>query len=394
MNTATPDDTVSLKFTEVTKGFPFVDDDALRAALGRALDGGDATQQLFDQLNATGTFWAAIADKSLSFAPGVSPEGTPVVMASSGNVQMRIIATYSGVTGLGEPFGTLAVELANGATRIQQIMVYHIWLTALPAGPAGQPLFDGLLRGIYAAFSLMIQTLAATLAQAASVRDPRINPADTVVAVLAAMSSKSVSLQGTLAEWGLSKLIVDFDDIAFSVFVTAPLIAIPMLFGYLAHAMYTSVMVVNRTDLDFTLSVEKQVWGEASVDWPITRLAARSDSPIPVGSAAKLAQMAVAQYINTNTMGSIGLVLATSRDGGASAAEVIAVPWAGVNTIWTGRPGATPDETYDDHAVTNDRLAYSADFDGFTVKMAISRLTGATGGAYWYGVLIAIVPRA
>jgi hypothetical protein len=387
------DDTLPIAYKPITVGFPIIQTDQLNATLDAALKGGAPTTAFFEQLNKTAAFWSDIAEGTLSFVDGVDPSGTPVVMASSGDIDMRIIATWSGATDITVPFGTMVVQLANTHTFVQQAMAFQILLTQPPPqGPVGEALFDALRPTLYSSFADLIRTMAAQLAIMSATKDPSIDPQTFIVTLLSAASQKAISGLGALAAWGLSKIIIDFNELAFSLGAVAPLMAVPLVFEYLAHAMYLSVLVINNSTLDFKLSLADQPHGQASVTWASAALPGlrRTDFPIGPDGPAVLLQNALSQYINTNTWSSIGIVLATDAEGGDQTAEVVSVPWAGDNTIWAGAPSSSPGQTWDDHNSPNGQLAYATTRGNYTVRMATNKLEGETDGQYWYAALIEI----
>ncbi|NTZ83348.1 hypothetical protein FCJ61_10150 [Burkholderia metallica] len=393
MHVRSDTDTLHVSYAPITTGFPIVETDTLGATLDAALEGGETTQAFFEQLNETAAFWADIADGTLSFVNGNDPHGVPVLIASSGNVDMRLIAEWSGATDISTPFGTMVVELGNRETDIQQVMAFTIRLDEAPAqGAVGDALFASLRPFLYSSFADVLKSMAAQLAVMADTEDPSIDPETFIVTVLSAASQKAISLLGSLAAWGLGKLFVDFDALAFNLSVVAPLMAVPLVLSYLAHPMYLSVLVINNSRLDFTLSCAAQPHGQASVNWPAATLPAIShvDFPLGEGDNPALLQTGLSQYINTNTASSIGIVLETDEQGGARSAEVVSVPWSGENAIWAGTPSASPGQTWRDHNASNGSLSYVARFADYTVRMATNKLQGETNGVYWYAVLIVI----
>lgn len=393
MNMRSATDTLHVSYAPITTGFPIVVTDTLAATLDAALEGGKTTEAFFEQLNETAAFWADIADGTLSFVNGTDPHGVPVVIASSGNVDMRLIAVWSGATDISTPFGTMVVELGNRQTGIQQAMAFYICLDEAPAqGVVGDALFAALRPFLYSSFADVLRSMAAQLAVMADTENPSIDPQTFIVTVLSAASQKAISVAGSLTAWGLGKLFVGFDALAFNLSVVAPLMAVPLVLSCLAHPMYLSVLVINNSRLDFTLSLAAQPHGQSSVNWPAATLPAIShvDFPLGRGDQPALLQTGLSQYINTSTASSIGIVLETNAQGGARAAEVVSVPWSGQNTIWAGAPSASPNQTWSDHHASNGRLSYVAQFAGYTVCMATNKLQGETKGVYWYAVLIVI----
>ncbi|VWB06705.1 hypothetical protein [Burkholderia lata] len=393
MNIRSGADSLHVRYVPRTTGFPIVQTDALAATLDAALEGGETTEAFFEQLNETAAFWADIADGTLSFVNGTDPHGVPVVIASSGNVDMRMIAVGSGATAISTPIGTMVVELGNRQTDIRQAMAFDILLDEAPAqGAVGDALFAALRPFLYSSFAEVLKSMAAQLAVMADTENPSIDPQTFIVTVLSAASQKAIGVLGSLAAWGLRNLFVDFDALAFNLSVVAPLMAVPLVLSYLAHPMYLSVLVINNSRLDFTLSLAAQVHGQSSVNWPAATLPAisRADFPLGDGDQPALLQTGLSQYTNTNTFSSIGIVLATDAQGGDRSAEVVSVPWSGQNTIWAGTPSASPDRTWSDHDAPNGQLGYVAQFAGYTVRMATNTLQGETRGVYWYAVLIVI----
>jgi hypothetical protein len=164
----------------------------------------------------------------------------------------------------------------------------------------------------------------------------------------------------------------------------APLMALPMIFEQLGHAMTHALIVQNVTDTDFTWT-QTIVHGTSAMQPGVTQLPAlkhekgTGDQPdVTLSSSASF------QVINTTDYGSVGYVLQlTPAGGGPAATLVISVPWAGQNTIWAG--SATNAETaYTQHSQPDGNLSVKASFGPYAVTLSLNKLTGKTYDSYYY----------
>ena len=387
-------DTLQVRYVPITNGFPILETKQLSTTLNAALQGGEPTKDFFSQLNQTAIFWQDIAAGTLSFVDGHDSAGQPIVMASSGNINMRILAEWSGRPFTPDtPIGTIFVELGNTETKVQQLLAASIMLDSQPpAGTIDEPFFNSLRPTLYAGFADLLKGIAGQLASMASTEDPSIDPQTAIVSIITTASQKTISALGSLASWGLKKVLADFNEMAFSLGVVAPLMAVPLVFEYLSHPMFLSVMVINKSNRTIDLTPLDQIHGKASVNWPASSLPVPAEVP---GNASgtltgTLLQTALSQYINSNTYGAIGLVLSSTGTAESPIRDVISVPWSGDNTIWAGASNEDAATIWDSHSGSPHQLTYHTDAQNLQIDVAISALNGTTDDRYWYGVLIVI----
>ena len=77
--------------------------------------------------------------------------------------------------------------------------------------------------------------------------------------------------------------------------------------------------------------------------------------------------------------------------GGPAIAMVFYVPWAGHNIVWTVPPTGNAEQMWDDHMqVPDDRLSVSATVGAIKSTIAITKLSGETDDAYFYGIVITL----
>jgi hypothetical protein len=100
-------------------------------------------------------------------------------------------------------------------------------------------------------------------------------------------------------------------------------------------------------------------------------------------------------FINSSNLGSIGYTLTlTPSDGGQVASLVVAIPWAGDNTIWVGQGESDPERTYHAHSGVNGQVSQVATFGNYKVTLTINKLSGKTEDSYFYASMVVLEPVA
>jgi hypothetical protein len=81
----------------------------------------------------------------------------------------------------------------------------------------------------------------------------------------------------------------------------------------------------------------------------------------------------------------------TPSDGGPAVATGFYVPWAGHNIIWTGASTGNAEQMWDDHLqVPDDKLSVISTVGAVRSTISITKLSGETDDAYFYGVVITL----
>lgn len=387
---ATPNGSNSITFSTdpTTGGFPAVVDAAFTAAVAQSKQGGDATATYFDQLNQTSDFWGDLATGKITFAPGVDPQGNPVYMASNGNVEIRLAASF--VDGGGQP-GDQAGQ-ASVTTRATTSGVSN-W-TALAVRIATMPpylklthdLFDNLLVPVYRNTSRMLTNLAGTIQRATQVENPAIDALEAATGVVDEASAIVDDVAAEVGAEGLEYMTIEWGAVALDMAGMAPLMALPMIFEALGHEMSHSLIVQNLTGRDFTWSLDVP-HGRTSLQPGQDALpGVRTDGSVQLSSSVSL------QHVNSTDYSSIGVALRLSPvDGGSAATLVVDIPWAGQNTIWVGS-APDLDTAWQQHSGHPGGLSVNASFGDYQVTLSLNKSSGKTDDAYWYCSTAVIEP--
>lgn len=411
-----PTQTVSIKLTPVTKGFPHIHDDHFAAAIATAKQGGDPTQNWFDAQNQTSDFWGWMAGHTAPddnpFAPGVDPNGNPIQMASNGNIDMRNGAFYrdpgpalalaTGAAGDDPPIvGVGTIQTHNTTSNLSRDISFGLGLLGIPPSIVlTKALFGDLLKPVYANFKTWITKMSSQFKEASQVESPEIDPEEESEEPVDDASSEVGDVGGELGEEGAEYLAIDWGDVLLESAGLGALAAIPLLVSFLGHKMVNSVEIHNLTDIDFKWSVLAQVHGKASIipKNDDTKLIPKMDYNVDSWgdrTTVKVAYSADFQFINSSDLSSIGYVLELAPvSGGTSAKAVVSIPWAGDNTIWVGQSNDDPNTIYENHSIPDQRLSVVATFDTYQVTWSITKIRGETDGAYFYGVLGVIEPHS
>jgi hypothetical protein len=407
--------TIQIQMTPLTQGgYPNVVDENFQNAVNQGKQGGANTMNFFNATNATSDFWGWMASHDGSntnpFVPGTDPQGNPIVMASNGNVSMRMGAFYNDnpptslaagddpppATGIG------TIQTGNTTTLASRDLSFTLTLLGIPAGLVlTKALFSDLIGPIYANMKTFVTKMAKQFQEASEVEDPAIDAEAESEEPMTESSEEIEDIGGELAEEGAEYLAVDWSTVGLEAAGLGAIAAIPMIVSFLGHKMINSLAIINQTNLDFVWNVSHQDSGKSSVlpsannDTVSTTIPQMQVIKDMWGdsSDAPVAYEADFQFINSSDYGSIGYVMSlTPSDGGTPAQLVVAIPWAGENTIWVGSSNEDPATIYNTYSPANGQLTYSATFDNYQVAVSINALQGETNGQYFYGVLVVIEP--
>jgi hypothetical protein len=413
-----PNNTLSLQMTPLTNGgYPNVANSSFTNAITSAKKGGSNTFNFFNATNETSDFWGWMASHDGSetnpFVPGTDNEGNPIMMASNGNISMRMGAFYHDglstalvagaaddapppVTGIG------TIQTGNTTNSTSRNLSFALTIAGIPAGLViTKALFGDLLAPIYANMKTFVTKMAKKFQSETEVEGPTIDAAEESVEPLEETSSEIEEVGGDLAEEGVAYLAVDWSSALLEAAGLGAIVAIPLIVSALGHQMTNSLSVINQTTLDFEWGISHQASGELSVV-PSSNDSTQSTT-IPQmevivdmwgdTSSDPVAYEADFQFINSSDYGSIGYVMSfTPSDGGTPAQMVVSIPWAGENSVWVGESSQNPSDTYNTYSDANGLETVTYNFDNFAVTVSITALQGETNGQYFYGVLAVIEP--
>lgn len=404
--------TASVTMIPVTKGgFPSIVNDAHDRALAAARVGGDALQAYYDSMNRTAEFWDFMARNSDEgqnpFVPGTDASGDPIMMASSGNVDMRMGVFYRGDTlaavtsGGDDPpiVGIATVQTGNTTDLTSRTVSFGLSVGGLPPGMVlSKALFKDLLQPLYRNMKTWLTKNARNIQRDAS--DGEVDTEASADDAATTASDETVDVAGDLANQGVEAAIVDWSAALWEGAGLGALAALPLIISFMGHKMVTSVSIVNKTDFDFTWDVAYQAHGKTSVtpcsdDGKIISRMSYYTDIWGDRTSVKAAYEGNLQFINTDDLGSIGDVITlTPTSGAASVASlVVHVPWGDPNIIWVGEGEGSAESTYAKYTQVNGPLTMTAHFDAYSVTLAITKLDGETNGQYFYGVLAIIEPK-
>lgn len=417
MSTPTPENTISLVPAPITTGSvpPGIVDANFAAAIQKAKAGGAETQRYFDAGNQTAEFWNWLTDVvnrgENPWADGVDPDGNPILMASSGNLDVRMGAFYrepaDGSEGYAAPapgedpptVGLATIQMHNTTTATSTNLSFGLTLVGiLPTAFLTKALFRDLLKPLYSNMKTLVNKLAVQFRTSAEVPVPVIDPEAVAEEPIAETDEVVEEIGGELAAEGVEYLALDWAAVSFEVAGIGILVAIPIVVGYLGHNMISNVTVQNMTDTDFTWSLTQQ-HGDPSVlpDPDEKNIIPKMDYNVDSWgdtTTVKVSYEANMQFINSSDYGAIGWELGlTPADGSPSLTALTYVPWAGENIIWTGPSNGSADDMWKQHtASSNGQLSVTGSAGKYQATIAISALRGETDGAYTYGTIVVIEP--
>ncbi|MFP2904152.1 hypothetical protein ACLESD_03575 [Pyxidicoccus sp. 3LFB2] len=415
-----PSNTVKISLTPLTPGGstpPNIHDDNFVAAINSAKAGGSATQSYFDSTNQTADYWTWLTNtvnaQEDPWAPGTDPDGNPIQMSSNGNLDVRMGAFYRDPNGgsttsdaaapaagaAGDTpaptVGIATIQTHNTTTAVSSDISFGLSLAGIPAGIVlSKALFGDLIQPIYANLKTAVNGMAEAFKKAAEVDDPDIDPEEEAEDPLDEASGEAEDVGGELAEEGAKYVAIDWGSVGLEAAGMGALVAIPMIVGFLGHKMVNSLVVHNLTDHDFTWQMTNQFHGQSTVlpDPKTANKIPKMDYNVDSWgdkTTVKVAYQAMYQFTNSTDLGSIGWLLTLTPDDGSTATDIMAdIPWATDNTIAVGEKGSitVPPEQSDG------QLTKTAKVGEFNVTIAITALSGETGGAYFYGVIVTIEP--
>jgi hypothetical protein len=403
--------TVKIALTPLTTGGttpPNICDDNFLSAINSATAGGSATQAYFDATNQTADYWTwltnSLGEKEDPWAPGADPDGNPIEMSSSGNLDVRMGAFYRDppsaeaavAAGDAPPIvGIATIQTHNTTTAVSSDISFGLSLAGIPPGIIiSKALFADLIKPVYSNLKTAVNGLAQKFRQAAEVEDPDIDPQSESEDPLDDASGEVEDVAGQLGEDGAEYLAIDWGSVALEAGGMGAIMAIPLIVGFLGHKMVNSLIVNNLTDHDFTWAMTNQFFGKSTVtpDPKTANKIPKMDYNVDSWgdkTTVKVAYEAQYQFINTTDLGDIGWLITLTPDDGSTATDIMTyVPWAGDNILGVGSTGSISVPPVQPDGL----LAKTATVGNFKTAIAINALHGETDGAYFYGVIVTIEP--
>ncbi|WP_320779242.1 hypothetical protein [Streptomyces sp. CRN 30] len=406
---STPSNTENFTFTPGTPTLGHIVDDGYTQAIQAAQQGGDPTQQWFDCQNQTSDFWGWMADPGADqFAPGQDPDGNQILMAQNYGVQMRQGAFYrgddaaaaGGTAGDSPPqVGLATIDTYNTTNDVSKTITYVMSAAGIvPSAALTKALFGDLIQPTLKNCATFVRKMSQTFQQEAQAETPNVDPLADVQEPMQEAEEEAEEATGEIVEQGVEYLSVSWSSVALECAGLGAVAVLPLIFGAIGHNMLCHVEIHNLTDIDFTWNLDDQVHGKASVlpQDETARQIPKMDYAVDHWgdrSTVQCAYFATFGFINSYDLGDIGVVLSlTPSDGSPEAKLVAAVPYAGDNTIWVGQSDDDPATIYAENSVPNGLLQTACSFDTYSVSWAITKLSGTTGGAYYYGLMGVINP--
>lgn len=397
MNDPTPDTTLALSLQPIEPGgFPAVDDAAFSAAVTASEAGGAGTQAYFDSINQTSDFWADLAAGTVTLAPGVDPRDRPVLMASDGNVDLRVQAVWA-PDPAGQRLGVLTITTREvSGTGISRLLSVGVVVDHNPSSLViDEGVFGDLLPALYESTGDALVGLAVAFAAASRVESPDVDAETITSMVLFNVSQKAISLGSVLVEWGLDFTAVTWGQVVGEALGVGALMAIPTIIEFLGHTMRHSLVLENLTDGPLGWSVDV-IHGEPAVTLPTTSVPPRRHGPDPLDPSRTLDLSSELHllFVNSTRISSVGYVLTLTPSGGPQIQTLVSIPVAGDNVIWVGATTDSADQVWAKHAVTTGtRLSVQADAGPYRVTLSLNKASGTTDAAYFYCSSLVLAPR-
>ena len=387
MSKPTPDTTLALSLQKIDPGFPAVVDPAFTKAITASEAGGGGTQAYFDSMNQTSDFWADLASGAITFAPGVDPGGRPILMASDGNVQLRVQAVWAPDEASRQVGVLTLTTMEVSGTGITRRLTVGVVVDNNPSSVViDEKIFGDLLPALYESARLTLTALAVAFSAASQVESPDVDAESITSQVLFAASQKTIALVATLVELGLDFTAISWGQVMAECLGIGALMAIPAIIEFLGHTMRHSLALENLTAGSLTWSVDV-VHGEAAVTLPTTAVPARRCGPDPLEPTRTLDLSPELHllFVNTTRISPVGYVLTVTPDGGPQIQALVYVPIGGDNVIWIGATTDSPNQVWAAHSDDSGTgLSVRADAGRYRVVLSLNKASGTTDAAYFY----------
>ncbi|QGN31677.1 hypothetical protein [Microlunatus sp. Gsoil 973] len=354
------------------------------------------TQAYFDSMNQTADFWTLLAAGTITLAPGEDPQGRPVIMASDGNIDLRVQAVPTTQQG-SDRIGVLTVTTREvSGTGVSHLMTAGIVVKNNPSTlEIDDTVFNELLPALYESAGNALVALAVNFAQDSQVESPDVDAESLASKALFSASQKAIGLAATLVEYGLEFTAVTWGQIVGEALGVGALMAIPAIVEFLGHTMRHSVVVENLTSTSVAWQLST-IHGENTVNQPATPIPGQHSTPDPLQPTTTLTLSSQLHllHVNTTRESSIGYVLGlTPQDGSPTAQVLVNVPWAGDNVIWVGQSDDPASTIWDNHYFGPDTpLTTTATVGNYSATVTLNQLRGEHDGAYFYCSSILISP--
>jgi len=389
--------TAKLNFENKTVGTPVLVNDGFKKTINQSKNGGEDTWQFFSALRESSDFWQKIANKTIDFAPGVDPQGNPIVMASDGNIDMRMVSLLSMPKDESEKnpiLGMASIQTGNTTTSASMIMAFTVRLASMPAYiPLSKALLGDLVKPLYSNMKTFVGKMSSRLSRTTSVGEEvdATSVSDEVIA-------EQNQVVEEMGEEGLEYVALDWSSIGLEIAGMAPLVALPMILEYLGHQMYHSLYIQNLTNEAITWSYEK-ISGKVSLSPgnENTTIPAQMvvDSIPDIQEKSVLSYQANFQFINSNDYGDITYVMSLQLPEKPEPVKIlIYIPWAGENVIWAGVTNDNTDTVFEKHSTANGDLSLVIDVYDYQLTLSLNALSGKTvDDNYFYCSTAVLEPK-
>lgn len=396
MTQPTPSNTLALSIEPMDPGYPAVVDSAFTRAVNSTEAGGAGTQSYFDSLNQTADFWNLLAAGTINLIPGQDARGRPVMIASDGNVDLRVQAVPT--TGDPDRIGVLTITTREvSGTGVSHLMTAGIVIKSNPSTLViDAAAFNELLPALYESAETALTALAVNFAQDSQVESPDVDAESLASKALFSASQKAIGLAATLVEYGLEFTAVTWGQIVGEALGVGALMAIPAIIEFLGHTMRHSVVIENLTSTAVAWQVST-IHGDSTLNQPAVPVPGQRtmQDPLQPSESLDLSSQLHLLHINRTRESGIGYVLSlTPQDGSPTAQVLVNIPWAGDNVIWAGQSDDPPSATWDEHASGPDTpLTATAACGQYAVTVTLNQLGGEHDGAYFYCSSVLLAPR-
>lgn len=389
--------TLALGIEPMVRGYPVIVDDAFNATVEASAAGGEGTQNYFDSLNRTSDFWNLIATGTITFAPGVDPDGRAVVMASDGNVDLRVQAVPVAAMPPSHQIGVITVTTREVGTQVSRMMTGAIVVKNNPSALViDEPVFNELLPTIYESTVAVLTELAGQFAQASQVESPHVEAETLTSKALFSASQKAIGATATLIEYGLGFTAVTWVGTLGEALGLGVLMAIPEIVEYLGHTMQHSVVIDNLASADVAWELTT-VHGDSTVDQPADPIPGQRSMPDPlqVTETLRLSSQLHLLHINATRESTIGYVLRlVPQDGSPTGQVLVSIPLAKDNVIWVGETEDPAMTVWDQHFSGSDHpLTTTAAVGNYDITVTLNQLDGTHDDAHFYCSSVVISPR-
>ncbi|SFC24913.1 hypothetical protein SAMN05421780_10415 [Flexibacter flexilis DSM 6793] len=386
-----------LSLENKTFGTPAIVDDAFVQTLNKSKNGGDDTWQFFYGIAQTSDFWGKVANNSIDFADGVDKNGNPIIMASDGNIALRIVGLFSVPENTDDDnpvIGVATVQTGNTTTSASMIMAFTVRVASLPVYiPLTKSLLADFVKPVYSNLKTFLQKMSSSLSESTSVGNV-VDAAATTEEVVAEQNSVEEIVENEALEY----IKLNWSDIMLEAAGVGSLMALSMALTSLGHQMYHSLYIQNLTSEDITWSYDiitgkvSLFPGEANTTIP----AQITTSAIPdVQDSTVLSYQANFQFINSNDYDSLAYVMSLKLPSQDVPVKIlIYIPWQGSNIIWAGVTNDNSQTVFNKYATSPQTLSFVVDVYDYQLTLSLNAISGKTiDNNYFYCSTAILEPK-